>query len=119
MCFSELVTNSQVHTRPSLDRKEITCRLRIATAGGVWIRGEVIDAGSPGKTPTTRRANAHDEDGRGLSQVVNGYADAWGYEQESPHEHMTWFQVHDGTGPGQAQQECLLSADASPGVRVG
>ncbi len=48
-----------------------------------------------------------------------GYADAWGYEQESPHEHMTWFQVHDGTGRGQAQQECLLSADALRGVRVG
>src|SRR5262245_24810671 len=43
VCFSELVTNSQVHTRPSPDRKEITCRLRITTA----IRGEVIDAGSP------------------------------------------------------------------------
>jgi hypothetical protein len=46
-CFSELVSNSQMHTSPSLDRKEITCRLVITMAGVVKVRGEVIDAGSP------------------------------------------------------------------------
>jgi hypothetical protein len=101
VCFSELVTNSQVHTRPSPDRKEITCRLRITTA----IRGEVIDAGSPGKAPTARQVNADDETGRGLSQVVNGYADAWGYEQSSLHEGRTWFSVHHGTGRDRARPE--------------
>ena len=105
VCFSELVTNSQVHTRPSLDRKEITCRLRITTAGIAGIRGEVIDAGSPGKVSTSRQVNAEDEAGRGLSQVVNGYADAWGYEQSSLHEGMTWFSVLHGTGRDRARQE--------------
>lgn len=103
--FSEIVTNSQLHTRPSLDRKEITCRLRITTGGIVEIRGEVIDAGSPGRAPAARQVNADDEAGRGLSQVVNGYADAWGYEQSSLHEGTTWFSVHQGTGRDRARQE--------------
>ena len=110
VCVSELVTNSQVHTRPSLDRKEITCRLKITTAGGVRIRGEVIDAGSPGEAPTSRQVNADDEAGRGLSQVVSGYAGAWGYEQSSLHEGMTWFIVHHGTGRDRAQQEVFEHA---------
>lgn len=69
------------------------------------IRGEVIDAGSPDKAPTSRQVNADDEAGRGLSQVVNGYADAWGYEQSSLHECMTWFSVRHQTGRDRARQE--------------
>jgi len=115
VCVSELVTNSQVHTRPSLDRKEITCRLKITTAGGVRIRGEVIDAGSPGEAPTSRQVNADDEAGRGLSQVVSGYAGAWGYEQSSLHEGMTWFIVHTERG-GIGRSRKSSSMRAHPNV---
>jgi anti-sigma regulatory factor (Ser/Thr protein kinase) len=95
-CIAELVANSQVHTRPSLDRREITCHLVIGPARN--IRVEVIDAGSPGKVPASRRVHADDESGRGLSQVVNGYADSWGHEQRSPCESVTWFEVNDAAG---------------------
>jgi anti-sigma regulatory factor (Ser/Thr protein kinase) len=99
ICISELVTNAQVHTRPTLDRKEITCRLEIIPGRVVNIWGEVIDAGSPGKTPRSQQVDGYDESGRGLSQVVTSYADGWGYERVSHHECKTWFKVHDRTVP--------------------
>jgi anti-sigma regulatory factor (Ser/Thr protein kinase) len=113
-CVAELVANSQVHTRPNLDRGEITCHLMIGMTRGVSIRVEVIDAGSPGKEPTSRRVGADDESGRGLSQVVDGYADAWGHEQRSPHESVTWFVVNDSAGD--RANECVLAADGIAGM---
>jgi anti-sigma regulatory factor (Ser/Thr protein kinase) len=98
ICISELVTNSQVHTHPTTARKEITCHLLICTDDTVNIRVEVIDAGSPGNAPTSLPVGANDESGRGLSQVVNSYADAWGYEQKSPHECVTWFEISGRNG---------------------
>ena len=96
VCITELVTNSHMHTQPTLDRQEITCHLMITTDGQVKnIRVEVIDAGSPGKTPTSRPVDDCDESGRGLSQVVKGYADSWGHEQRSPSDCVTWFAVQD------------------------
>jgi anti-sigma regulatory factor (Ser/Thr protein kinase) len=96
LCISELVTNAHVHTKPSRDREEITCHLVIITGETVRVRVEVIDAGSPSKTPKARKVDACAESGRGLSQVVAGYADSWGYEQRSPHDCVTWFEVVDG-----------------------
>jgi hypothetical protein len=86
-CFAELVSNSQVHTGPSLDRKEITCRLVMTMAEVVTIRGEVIDAGSPDKRPTARQVGSYADTGRGLSQVVKACADEWGYERTPGRRH--------------------------------
>lgn len=114
ICVSELVTNSQVHTRPTMDRKEITCHLQISTPDAVSIRVEVIDAGSPGKAPTSRRVNPDDESGRGLSQVVKGYADSWGHEQRSPHESVTWFEVKEGARMSRSTTAHCSRADSRP-----
>lgn len=108
-CFAEAVSNSQVHTDPSLDRKEITCRLVMTMAEVVTIRGEVIDAGSPDKRPTARQVSPYADTGRGLSQVVKACADEWGYERTPTGEGTTWFIVRSRPGPLQVAQRALIT----------
>jgi hypothetical protein len=94
-----------------LARKEITCGLVTITDDAVTVRVEVIDAGSPDKTPTSCQVDVCDDFGRGLSQVVSNYADSWGHLQRAPHDSVTWFEVKDRTG--RLADDAVLAADAT------
>jgi hypothetical protein len=86
----------------------------ITMAEVVKIRGEVIDAGSSTTTPTARRVELYAVEGRGLSQVVRGCADEWGYERTPVGEGKTWFVVRGATRAAGAAQSASIAEPRLP-----
>jgi anti-sigma regulatory factor (Ser/Thr protein kinase) len=93
VCLSELVTNSLEHTTPTIDRKDLTCKIHVRSLPSVTlIHVECIDPGSQQSTPNRRPASDTDINGRGL-KIVESLADEWGHDDTVPGQRTTWFIV--------------------------
>jgi anti-sigma regulatory factor (Ser/Thr protein kinase) len=93
VCLSELVTNSLKHTAPTVDRKDITCKIHVRPLRSIMlIHVECVDPGSKQHAPVARPVSGTDEQGRGL-QIVAGIATEWGDDDSVSGQRTTWFIV--------------------------